>query len=581
MTSTPDGSPVTTLTSETTWLLTAMPDAVIVCDETGQIVFANANVTHLLGYGPEELMGKRVEMLVPGTARSHHTELRKRYMRRSATRPMSEGGNLEASHKSGKTIPVSISLNPMTESGQSFVIAAIRDETKDREASAALKRVSEEQAALAEIGVTVSGDLNLENVYDRVADQIGNLLSYDRLAISLINHETDDLVVRFTRGVSIPGHSVGVVVSSLDSDSDVRREWRSNLEAEPVPLHSRDTFGAIGLSSWIQVPLGTEAGGAIGYISLRSKEADAYSENDLDLMRRIAIHITPAIQNALACVQTVKLAEERERSAELEAQARELARLDRERSRFLTTVSHELKTPLTSLVAFADVLARNRDSNLTGRQRQQIEVMRRSARRLDVLIDDLLDVSRMDADTFQVQLLEFDGQDFFDELTRSFVPLTRAKNQRLLQDIPQERLWFNADRNRMAQVITNLVSNASKYSSEGSDIELDISRELHNLIMRVRDHGIGISAEDQRHLFSPFFRADNEETRSVDGTGLGLFIVKTIIELHGGTVTVESEKDAGTAVTIICPCLTDGPSDAFLEAERAATQPSKPKSRLD
>ena len=86
--------------------------------------------------------------------------------------------------------------------------------------------------------------------------------------------------------------------------------------------------------------------------------------------------------------------------------------MDRERSRFLTTVTHELKTPLTSLVAFADVLARNRDGNLTDRQRQQVDVMRRSARRLDVLIDDLLDVSRMDARTFQVQLQEFDGQVF-------------------------------------------------------------------------------------------------------------------------------------------------------------------------
>ena len=98
--------------------------------------------------------------------------------------------------------------------------------------------------------------------------------------------------------------------------------------------------------------------------------------------------------------------------------------------------------------------------------------------------------------------------------------------------------------------------------------------------MQVQDHGIGISATDQQNLFSPFFRAENEETRAVDGTGLGLFIVKTIVELHGGTVAVESEKNVGTTITITCPCVTDGPSEAFLDAERAAALPSVPKSRL-
>ncbi|MCH8103869.1 MAG: GAF domain-containing sensor histidine kinase [Chloroflexi bacterium] len=442
------------------------------------------------------------------------------------------------------------------------------------------QREARERTAVAEIGFTVSGDLNLENVYDRVADQIEDLIKYDRLAINLIEPETGDLRIRFARGISTRGFDVGDVVCPIGANRTRGWEWRSQLQSELVDPSIASITAESGLVSKVEVPLGTEAGGAIGYLSLQSKQANAYSEIDLDLLGRIAIHITPAIQNAVAFEQTVTLAQERQRSAELEAQARELARVDRERSRFLTTVTHELKTPLTSLVAFADVLARNRDGNLTDRQRQQVDVMRRSARRLDVLIDDLLDVSRMDARTFQVQLQEFDGQDFFEELTRSFAPLMRAKSQRLLQHIPQDRLWLNADRNRMAQVVTNLVSNASKYSPEGSEIELDVSRDQHNLSIRVRDRGIGISAEDQRHLFSPFFRADNQETRSVDGTGLGLFIVKMIMELHGGTVTVESEENAGTTVVITLPCLMDRPSDAFLEAERSAALPSQPKSRL-
>ena len=443
------------------------------------------------------------------------------------------------------------------------------------------QREARERAVLAEIGVTVSQDLNLENVYERVADQIKDLIAHDRLAINLVEPETGHLRVRFTRGTSIPGSFAGAVIRPPRGDHPPEWEWRSQLQSELVDPSIASITAESGLVSKVEVPLGTEAGGPIGYLSLQSKQANAYSEIDLDLLGRIAIHITPAIQNAVAFEQTVTLAQERQRSAELEAQARELARVDRERSRFLTTVTHELKTPLTSLVAFADVLARNRDGNLTDRQRQQVDVMRRSARRLDVLIDDLLDVSRMDARTFQVQLQEFDGQDFFEELTRSFAPLMRAKSQRLLQHIPQDRLWLNADQNRLAQVVTNLVRNASKYSPEGSEIELDVSREQRNLSIRIRDHGIGISAKDQQHLFSPFFRADNQETRSVDGTGLGLFIVKTIVELHGGTVIVESEENAGTAVIITLPCLMDGPSDAFLKAERAAALPSKPKSRLE
>jgi signal transduction histidine kinase len=146
----------------------------------------------------------------------------------------------------------------------------------------------------------------------------------------------------------------------------------------------------------------------------------------------------------------------------VEAQKRELEVLEEQRVQFLSTVSHELKTPLTSLTAFADFLGRNRESNLSERQLEQIQVMQRSARRLDVLTDDFLDLSKIDANRFVFTWAEFDLNDLLNELVGEFAPMTQDKNQKIILERSENQIILCADRTRVAQVVSNVLCNATK-----------------------------------------------------------------------------------------------------------------------
>ncbi len=258
----------------------------------------------------------------------------------------------------------------------------------------------------------------------------------------------------------------------------------------------------------------------------------------------------------------------------------ELARVAAERSRILTNVSHELKTPLTSLLAFTDILARNRNQNLTERQLQQVDVMRRGARRLDVVINDLLDMSSVDAGKFAINREEFDAGQAIEEALRSWTPILDKKGQTLVGRHPAKNLWLNADRIRVIQVVTNLLSNASKYSGEGAEISVQVEAARGELAVSVDDSGIGMSRQEQTALFTPLFRADTVETRSEDGTGLGLVIVKTIVESHGGEISFVSEPGKGSTFRVTFPNCADTPSQEYLSAERTTPKTVACRSRL-
>jgi signal transduction histidine kinase len=225
------------------------------------------------------------------------------------------------------------------------------------------------------------------------------------------------------------------------------------------------------------------------------------------------------------------------------------------------------------MLAFTEILTRNKQGNLVENQMEYLNILDRNGRRLNVLIGDLLDVSRVDAGTLILDHSDFDATELIDELARSFEPLLEMKSQTLEIKVDDGPLLVTADRERMAQVISNLLSNASKYTPDGGALGIGLWAEADELHFRIRDNGIGISEADQKQLFTSFFRADNEATRAVPGTGLGLVVVKGIVNQHGGDITVQSETGAGTTFSFHIhrapiepasedsPDVTDDPAD--------------------
>ncbi len=244
------------------------------------------------------------------------------------------------------------------------------------------------------------------------------------------------------------------------------------------------------------------------------------------------------------------LAQQRKDVIEISRQLRELGEV---KDRFLSTVSHELKNPLTSIQAFADVLVRNRLGHLDERELKQLKIISRNSTQLDFLINDLLDVSRYHAGTIDLNIEDFGVQEFISEVQDEFEPILTAKHQSLTVTMGFGDMCLSADRHRVGQVLSNLISNASKYSDPGSTVWLSVSAVDDQLQISVRDEGIGIAPEDLVQVGTPFFRADSERSRIVGGTGLGIHVTKSIVELHGGSFELMSEPGRGTSVVLRLP----------------------------
>ncbi|MCH8115676.1 MAG: HAMP domain-containing histidine kinase [Chloroflexi bacterium] len=248
-----------------------------------------------------------------------------------------------------------------------------------------------------------------------------------------------------------------------------------------------------------------------------------------------------------------RLASQELASMKLDLVNRELQQINDERTRFLSTVSHELKTPLASIITLADILSQSQGGADKDRNLEHLEIVKTSGGHLLTLINELLDHSRLESGQVSIEREEFEVEEVVAELVRSMSPLLDAKSQSLVFECDFQGQRVRLDRRRLMQVLMNLVNNASKYSPEGTSVRIEGQILDGDLVLAVTDQGVGISEYDQARLFTKFFRGDNEATKAVSGTGLGLSITREIVEAHGGTVGVRSRIGHGARFSVTIP----------------------------
>jgi len=230
----------------------------------------------------------------------------------------------------------------------------------------------------------------------------------------------------------------------------------------------------------------------------------------------------------------------------------ERARLEQAKSDFVATASHELRSPLTSIKGFIELLETTNADNLTDRQREFISIVLTSTDRLVDLVNDLLDIARIESGQFEVHPRSVDLRDTVEEVAALMTPRLEGKRQRLDVQIYDPRPPALADAARIRQVITNLVTNAHLYTDEGGTVTLRLSADARATTITVADTGRGMTPEDARRIFDRFYRGSVDE-RKHPGTGLGLAIVKSLVDLHGGSIDVSSELGRGTTFTVRLP----------------------------
>ncbi|PZS02772.1 MAG: hypothetical protein DLM69_03685, partial [Candidatus Chloroheliales bacterium] len=235
--------------------------------------------------------------------------------------------------------------------------------------------------------------------------------------------------------------------------------------------------------------------------------------------------------------------------------------IERERSNFVSTVSHELRTPMTVIKGHTDLLLAGAAGALNPTQGNFLQAVKRNTDRMNTLVSDLLTVSRIETGRMAVSLQPnyYDVGELVDGVVQSLRSLTEAKNQQLVLNIAAELPEVLIDRDRTIQVLTNLISNAIKYTPNNGCIEVNVAcaEGGDQVQVDVTDNGIGIAEQDQEKLFQPFYRSDNAEAKMQEGTGLGLIIAKSLVELQGGRLWLKSKLGEGTTFSFTMPAYKD------------------------
>jgi len=225
---------------------------------------------------------------------------------------------------------------------------------------------------------------------------------------------------------------------------------------------------------------------------------------------------------------------------------------DRLKSAFLATMSHELRTPLNSIIGFSGVLLQDLAGPLNPEQRKQLGMVQSSAQHLLALINDVLDISKIEAGQLEVHLAPFDLRSAIETTLRTIAPLAARKGLELKASVGGPDDLIVSDRRRVEQILLNLLNNAVKFTEHGF-VHLRCTIREDVAVLQVEDTGIGIQAEDCERIFRPFQQIDTGLARRHEGTGLGLSICRSLTELLGGALTVASTWGEGSTFTVILP----------------------------
>lgn len=292
-----------------------------------------------------------------------------------------------------------------------------------------------------------------------------------------------------------------------------------------------------------------------------------------DTVRRTAVTRIAALLGLLSAfvfildltimkISRAAVAAERSNAQKLDMQNAELQRLDRAKNEFLGNLSHELKTPLASILGFTRIVKSNKKGRLGETEIKQLEIVDRNGMRLDSLINDLLDLSRVQSGRIKLIRQETELCGLLHSSVDGFQTILGEKQQSISLNIEHADAWVDIDPMRVAQVISNLISNASKYSADGSVMTVKSSIDGDDWVVSVEDHGHGIDEEHYEQLFTLFYRTPEAQASATQGTGIGLFISKQIIDMHCGQIGLQSKVGKGTTVTVRLPGIRTAPMDA-------------------
>jgi len=409
---------------------------------------------------------------------------------------------------------------------------------------------------LGQLGSMFTSSLNLKENVDYMLLATSRLVHFDAASVFLIDDHTEELyafatfpysdqvnrIARFKVGEGIVGWAVQAneVVNIPDAVQDARFKI---VDPSRAPR------------SMLLMPL-SSPNRVIGALTMARRQVSPFSPVEAALVRVIATQAAISIENArLYAEMQHQMLEIGDKNRELEEANTQVQEVSRLKSEFLANMSHELRTPLNSILGFSEILKDNLAGVLSEEQRTEcLESIHASGEHLLQLINDVLDMSKIEAGRMDLILEEFVVDAAFREVLTVVKSLAGKKGIELSIAVDPEDLVIYADKGKVKQVLYNLLSNAIKFTPEGGSIavEAQLRAEAKDLKVSVTDTGVGIPAEALDKIFGEFYMVQGEHQKQ-KGTGLGLALVKKLVELHGGVIEVTSTEGKGSVFTFTVP----------------------------
>jgi signal transduction histidine kinase/DNA-binding response OmpR family regulator len=446
-----------------------------------------------------------------------------------------------------------------------------------RRAERELQRHAERLRILRAIDGAILAAWSPEKVAQSALRHMQSLIPYSRASVALFERDGQSARILAIQAEGKTGLQAGAVFPLDEIGGLVELEQGKVFVVEDIlatpstgsgraahPSAAACPLHAEGLRSYVAVPLLTQ-GELIGFLNLGADRPQCFIPEHVDIAQEVAGQIAVALRQARMQEEIrrhVAELEERvaERTAELSAANAELARASRLKDEFLASMSHELRTPLNTVLGLSEALQEEVYGPLTERQLRSLGTIEESGRHLLSLINDILDVSKIEAGKVQLDIAPVSITSVCQASLGLVKQIAFKKQLKTYSGIDNALATIQADERRLKQILVNLLSNAVKFTPEGGEIGLEVvaDQEREAVHFTVWDTGVGISQEDMARLFQPFVQLDSSLSREHAGTGLGLALVRRLTEMHGGGVTLESEVGQGSRFTVSLPWRTEG-----------------------
>jgi len=483
---------------------------ILVINRDGQIELANPCLRKMFGYSNAELIGQPVEILIPESLREAHESHRADYFEKPKARPMGLGLELFARRKSGEEFPVEISLGHYQLDGETLAMAFVTDITER-------KRDHEERLQSEERFAKVFDSSPVAKSISRLED--GVIIDVNESFLSLFEYTRDEVIGQSTIGLKLFKDAADRMdlIHALRNRRIIQNREMTVYSKSMKPVHILLSAAIIMLEGKEHL-LTTRVD-----ISEKKKAEDEMLRVNRELEQRVA-------------ERTLELTESLQRERELSEM----------KSRFVSMASHEFRTPLSAILSSASLVDRYAQLNDEEKRKKHVARIKSSVQMLNDILSDFLSLDKLDQGKVEVNRTMMD----LNETARGVI-----EEVNFMQKAGQEIFFTHhgeheifQDRKILSNVLLNLLSNAIKYSGQNSPINVTIEVTGKDVIITVSDSGIGISEEEQEHLFSKFFRAKN--AMSLTGSGLGLNIVKRYLDLISGTIRFTSELNKGTTFIV-------------------------------